>query len=153
MRMRAWSGEVIRNCSLAILVSSADPLASRESVALSELREQTFFQNNRNLAPSAAQGFVRLCRSYGGFEPEVLEATFTFPPFGSAMKTITDGSAITVVSEGTASSAHMPGIAEVPIEPPPVDVIAMAWRNGITPPALQRFLTFVRSYRDRHDWT
>lgn len=146
--------EVIRTCRLAILISSANPLAGRESVALGELREHTFLQNTRNLGPSASEGFVRMCRSFGGFNPKVLEATFTFPSFVSALKPVADGMAISVVSEGTARKAQMPGIAEVPIEPPPVDVIAMAWRrSGITPPAIQRFLAFARAYRDRHNWT
>lgn len=143
--------EVVRTCRLAILVSSANPLAGREIVKLRDLHDQTFFQQTRSLEPSGWEGFAQMCQSFGGFTPKVLEATFTIP-YGPALKPVADDKAVTVVPEGTAQAAPVPGITEVPIESPPMAQIAMAWRNGSIPPALQRFLAFVRAYRDRHNW-
>lgn len=144
--------ELVRMCRLAVLVSSANPLAGRDIVALRDLHDQTFFQNTRSLEPSASGAFDGMCRSFGGFAPKVLAARFTIP-YGPALKLVADGKAVTVVPEGTARAAPLSGITEVPIESPPVAQIAMAWRDGSITPALQRFLTFVRAYRDRHNWT
>jgi hypothetical protein len=40
----------------------------------------------------------------------------------------------------------------VRLEPPPSFAIAIAWRRGDDSPILDRFLGFIRAYRDDHAW-
>jgi hypothetical protein len=60
--------------------------------------------------------------------------------------------AIAVSAEETARAICPPDLAVVPICPPPRSAIAVAWRQGDRTALLDRFLGFVRAYRDAHGW-
>jgi DNA-binding transcriptional LysR family regulator len=141
--------EVLRHASLAALVAQSSPLADRESVALSELSEETFLMNPRGLAPSAFEGLTTMCRSYGGFEPKVLESSTW--ALGHDWKTIVDGDAVALMAEGAARVLKPDGAAVVRVQEPRV-TLAVAWRRGNRSPILARFLDFARAYREEHDW-
>jgi DNA-binding transcriptional LysR family regulator len=68
----AW--EPLRRGRLAALVSLNAPLALREGVTLSDLKQETFLVNPRSLAPAAFEGLRLMCREFGGFDPMVLES-------------------------------------------------------------------------------
>jgi hypothetical protein len=55
--------------------------------------------------------------------------------------------------EGTARAVQPEGTSVVPIEPPPVYSLALAWRRDDGSPLLRRFLEFMGAYRDEHGWT
>ncbi len=65
--------EVVRRGRLAVVVSRRHPLAGRASVALGQLRAETFLANPRELAPAALQGLKLMCAEFGGFDPHVME--------------------------------------------------------------------------------
>jgi hypothetical protein len=65
---------------------------------------------------------------------------------------IRDGTAIAVMAEATARALCADGIAVVPVQPPPQYVLALAWRPGQQAAAAHRFLAYLRTYRDRHQW-
>jgi DNA-binding transcriptional LysR family regulator len=145
--------EVVRRGRLAVVVDRANPLARRASVALAELREETFLVNPRELAPSAYQGTKLMCRHFGGFDPKMLESAATSTlPFEADWQPILERSTITVMPEGTARAVSPAEVAVVPIQPPPGFVLALVWRSTETSPTLARFLDFVRRYRDEHGW-
>jgi DNA-binding transcriptional LysR family regulator len=145
--------EVVRRGRLAVVIDRTNPLAGRGSVALADLRDQTFLVNPRELAPSAYQGTKLMCRHFGGFDPKVAESAATSTlPIDDDWRPILGGSTIAVMPEGTARAVSPPEVAVVPIEPPPGFVLALAWRCGETSPALARLLEFVRRYRDDHGW-
>jgi DNA-binding transcriptional LysR family regulator len=145
--------EVVRRGRLALLVSKERPLAQRSSVALSELRDETFLANPRELAPSAYQGMKLMCRQFGGFDPNLIESAATSTlPMDSDWGPIVDGSAITVMPEGTAEAVRPPELAVVPIEPPPQFIVAMAWHQRHSSLVLGRVLDFVRVYCAEHGW-
>jgi DNA-binding transcriptional LysR family regulator len=142
--------ELIRSGPLAALVGPSNPLAVRDSVSLSELSEETILVPPRALAPSAVEGLMTMCRTFGGFDPDVRELS----TLGADWRPVLDGEAIALVADGgTAQAAAPEGAVAVPIEQPPGFALALAWRRGDDSPILQRFLDFIRAYRDEHSWS
>jgi DNA-binding transcriptional LysR family regulator len=140
--------EVIRHGRLAALVHEASPFAGRDSVALADLSEQTFLVPPRELAPSAFEGFQTMCRTYGQFEPALLELS----TLGADWRPVLSGEAIALMAETAARVAEPEGTVTVPLETPPPFLLAVAWRGGNGSPLLHRFLDFLRAYRDEHAW-
>jgi len=148
----AW--EPLRRGRLAVLASPGSQLALREAVSLSELSDQTFLANPRPLAPSAFEGLKLICRTYGGFDATVLEsAAASTAALDTDWRPIQDGTAIQVMAEATARAVRPAHVAVVPIQPPPHYVLALAWRRDERAAVAHRFLSCLRSYRDRHSWT
>jgi DNA-binding transcriptional LysR family regulator len=148
----AW--EPLRRGRLAVLASPGSKLALRQAVSLSELSDQTFLVNPRSLAPGAFEGLQLMCRRYGGFDATVLESAATSTAaLDTDWRSIQDGTAIQVMAEATARAARPAHVAVVPIQPPPHYVLALAWRRDERSAVAHRFLSYFRSYRDRHSWT
>jgi DNA-binding transcriptional LysR family regulator len=144
--------EVIRRGQLAALTSSTSALAKRESTTLADLRDETLLAPPRELAPSAFEGLKTMCRTYGGFDPNVLELSTSTLPLGTDWGPVVSGDAIALMAAGTARAIRPEGAVAVPIEPPPEYVLAVAWRRGNESPVLQRFLAFIRAYSREHGW-
>jgi DNA-binding transcriptional LysR family regulator len=140
--------EVLRHGRLAALMSEGSSLADREIVSLSEMSEETFLVPPRELAPSAFEGLKTMCRTYGRFEPSVLELS----TLGADWRPVIDGEAVGLMAETTARAVAPEGAVAVPLEVPPPFLLAIAWRQGNGSPLLHRFLDFVRAYRDEHAW-
>ncbi len=146
--------EVIRRGRLAVLVSQASALANLQSVRFSDLREERFLAPPCELTSSSLGGIKAICRAYGGFEPELLELTTSSMPLGGVdWEPIVNGDAIATMPEGTARAVRPEGTAVVAIQPPAKFSLAVAWRRDDASPILQRFLAFIRQYRDEHAWT
>jgi DNA-binding transcriptional LysR family regulator len=144
--------EVIRRGRLAALVSEASALARLRSVKLSDLRAERFLATPCELASSSLGGMKAMCRTYGGFEPDLLELASS--SLGGADWTpIVTGDAIATMPEGTARMVRPEGTWVVLVEPPPVYSLALAWRRDDGSPLLRRFLDFICAYRDEHAWT
>jgi len=144
--------EVLRQGNLAALVSQESDLAKRESVGLSELSDETFLVPPRELAPSALEGLKTMCSTYGGFEPELLELSAPTLPLGSDWRPVINGDAVALMPEGTAEAAAPQRTAVVRLDMPPAYSLAIAWPRESGSPLLQRFLAFIRQYRDEHAW-
>jgi DNA-binding transcriptional LysR family regulator len=144
--------EVIRRGQLAALTSSTSALGKRESTTLADLRDETLLAPPRELAPSAFDGLKTMCRTYGGFDPDVLELSTSTLPLGTDWGPVVSGDAIALMAAGTARAIRPEGAVAVPIEPPPEYVLAVAWRRGNESPVLQRFLAFIRAYSREHGW-
>jgi DNA-binding transcriptional LysR family regulator len=144
--------EVIRRGKLGALISGSSPLADRESVGLRELSDETFLVPPRALGPSAFEGLKTMCLTYGDFEPKTLELSSSTNPLGGDWRPVIDGDAIVLMAEGTARAIQPEGAVVVPVEAPPEFELAIAWRGGNGTPILDRFLTFIRDYRDAHGW-
>jgi DNA-binding transcriptional LysR family regulator len=140
--------EPFRTARLAVLVSEDHDLASRESVTLSELNDDTFLIGPRELAPSAFEGMRTMCRTYGGFDPDLKEMS----TLGADWRPVTSGEAVAMMAEGAARASEPEGAVAVPIDPPPGALLAIAWRSGNGAPHVERFLDFMRAYRDEHAW-
>jgi DNA-binding transcriptional LysR family regulator len=144
--------EVLRTGRLAAMVSSTSPLADRESATLAELVDEPFMVPPRELAPSAFEGLQTMCRTYGDFEPDVLEMSSPALPLGSDWGPVIAGEAIALMPEGTARATQPEGTEVVPLDPPPQFWLALAWRPGNGSQLLHRFLDRIRTYRDQHEW-
>ena len=129
-------------------------LASRASVALDQLSAETFLVNPRELTPSAFQGLKLMCAEFGGFDPKVLESeAASTPTLDADWHPIRQGAAVAVMTEETARGICPEDVAVVPIQPPPRSAVAVAWRHGDRSALLDRFLSFVRGYRDANAWS
>jgi DNA-binding transcriptional LysR family regulator len=145
--------EVVWRGRLAALVTSRHPLAGRAAVILGQLSGETFLVNPRALAPSAFQGLKLMCAEFGGFDPYVMESgTASAPTLDADWRPVRQGAAIAVMAEETARRICPPDVTVVPVQPPPGYVIAVAWRRGDHCPLLERFLDFLRRYRDANAW-
>lgn len=141
--------EVIRTAGLAALVPEGSPVADRPSVSLSELSEETFLVQPRELAPSAFEGLKTACQAFGGFVPKLLESSTW--AIGPDWRAVVDGDAVALIAESAARATRPAGAVVVPLEPPPSLSIALAWRRGNRSPLLARFLAFMRADRDGRD--
>ena len=142
--------EVVKRGRLAVVMASDNPLASRETLALADLRDATFLVNPRELAPSAYEGMQLVCREIGNFEPNLLESPAASTlPHGSDWKIIRDGSALALMGETTARAIRPDGVAAVPIAPTPPLLLALAWRRGDRSALLRRFVEFAQAFPAR----
>ena len=145
--------EVVRRGSLAALMTSRHPLAGRAAVTLGQLSGETFLVNPRALAPGAFQGLELMCAEFGGFDPHVMESpAASAPTLDADWRPVRQGAAIAVMAEETARRICPSDVTVVPVQPPPGYVIAVAWRRGDHGPLLERFLGFLRRYRDSGAW-
>ena len=146
--------EPLRHGRLAVLVSPASPIAQGDTVTLSELSDETFVIMPRSLASGAYEGLKVMGREFGGFDAKVVESTALATLLTDTDRCpIEDGAAIAILAEATARAAHPARLAIVPVEPPPESVVALAWRKGKPAPEIQRFVEYLRAYRDEHAWT
>jgi len=147
----AW--EPLRRGRLAVLARAGSSLALRKAVTLSELRDERFLVNPRSLAPGAFEGLKLMCREFGGFDAMVLESPLaSTAALDTDWRPIRGGAAIALMTEATARAVRPADVAVVPVRPPPQYVIALAWCRGEQPSAVDRFLGYLRSYRDQHAW-
>jgi len=144
--------EVVRRGRLAVLMTRPHPLAGHAAVALGQLRAETFLVNPREQAPSAFQGLTLMCAEFGGFDPHVLESQTASAPAPADWRAIRQGAAIAVMAEETARGICPPDLTAVPVQPPPGYAVAVAWRRGEHSALLDRFLGFIRGYRDTGAW-
>jgi DNA-binding transcriptional LysR family regulator len=94
-----------------------------------------------------------MCREFGGFDAMVLEsAAASTAALDTDWRPVRAGAAIALMAEVTARAACPAGVAVVPVRPPPQYILALAWRRGHQAAAVGRFLSYLRSYRDRHAW-
>ena len=134
--------------------SAGSTLALRDTVTLAELSEERFLVNPRSLAPAAFEGLKLMCREFGGFDAMVLEsAAASTAALDTDWRPVREGAAIALMPEETARTVCPADVAVVPVQPPPQYVLALAWCHGQQTAATHRFLSFLRSYRDRHGWT
>jgi DNA-binding transcriptional LysR family regulator len=151
MEELAW--EPLRRGRLAALTSPDSTLALRDMVTLSELRDERFLVNPRSLAPAAFEGLKLMCREFGGFDALVLESSVTSTAaLDTNWRPIRDGTAIALMPEATARAVCPADVVVVPVQPPPQYVLALAWCRGQQGAAVHRFLSYLRSYRERHSW-
>jgi LysR substrate binding domain len=147
----AW--EPLRRGRMAVLASPDSALAYRDTVTLSELREERFLVNPRSLAPAAFEGLKLMCREFGGFDAFVLESAVTSTAaLDTDWRPVRDGTAIALMAESTARAVCPADVAVVPVKPPPQYVLALAWNPGQQRAAVHRFLSYLRSYGERHAW-
>lgn len=132
--------EVFREAGLAVAVGLGSPFAERDSVALSELSEETFLAIPRELAPSAFEGLVTAFHTYGGFVPKLVESPTW--ALGQDWQPIIAGEAVALLPESAGRALQPDGTAVIPVEEPQA-AIAVAWRRGNRSPIVARFLDFV----------
>jgi DNA-binding transcriptional LysR family regulator len=146
--------EPLQRGRLAVLAGPGSNLTSSETVTLRELSGETFLVTARSLAPAAFEGLKLMFREFGGFDATVLEsAVASTVALDTDWRPVREGTAIAVMAEATARAVRPAELAVVPIQPPPQYVLALAWRRGEQAAAADRFLSYLRSYRDQHAWT
>lgn len=145
--------ELVKRGRLAAMMSRRHPLADHDNIALHQLAGETFLVSPRELAPSAYQGLKLMCAEFGGFDPKVTESLATATPtLDPDWHPIRQSAAIVILAEEIARAICPPDVAVVPVWPPPLSAIAVAWRLGDHSVLVDQVLGFVRGYRDANGW-
>ncbi len=118
------------------------PLAGRASVALSELREETFVVAGGSGSPGYTEAVLDRCRSVGGFDPSTVPDPY--PDLG--LRAVREGLGV-VLYVRSAFGAEVDGSAFVPLEPQvtlPFDLIR---RRGVRSGAIDAVVDVARDLR------
>ena len=122
---------------------------TRGSVALTEAGGELLQRGRRLLAD--LQDTVGRVRTVGRGEAGLVRvgvALLAEPDW----RPVRDGTAIALMAEATARAVCPADVVVVPVQPPPQYVLALAWCPGQQGAAVHRFLSYLRSYRERHAW-
>lgn len=142
----ALERERLRDEPAVLHVDASHRLASRNSVALEELRDERVIVAGGPDSPGYTATVVELCRS-AGFEPNTVPDPY--PDLG--LLAIREGVGV-VIYVRTAFAPDLEGSAFVPIIPTITLPFSMVWRRGINSGALDAALGVARKLRDREDW-
>ena len=130
--------EVLRSEPAVVHLWDDHPLASRASVALEELAEETFLVAEGGESGGFTDRVLTLCRARG-FEP----ATRPDPYPDLGLQAVRERLGI-VVYVRSAFPAEVAGSAFVPVEPPASFPFGLAYRDGPRSAALDAVLRVVR---------
>ena len=90
-----------------------------------------------------------MCRSLGGFEPNLFESTaMATAPLGPEWLAQAGERAVALAGISLARAGLPSGLLAVPIEPPPLLSVALIWRSGAASPVVERLIDFMRELRD-----
>lgn len=147
--MENVQSELMITEQMTALVTPDSPLAAWTSVTIADLRDARLMIPPRELAPSALMGMISMCRSFGGFEPNVCEsAALGTAPLGPEWLAAAGPEAVALAGISQARAGLPSGLVAVPIEPPPLLSVALVWRRGDDSPVVQRLIGFMRELRD-----
>jgi len=138
--------ERLRDEPAVLHVDVSHPLASRDSVALEELRDESVIVAGGPDSPGYTATVLKLCRA-AGFEPNTVPDPY--PDLG--LQAIREGLGV-VIYVRTAFALDLEGSAFVPIVPAITMPFDLLWRRGISNGALNAALGVARKLRDREDW-
>jgi DNA-binding transcriptional LysR family regulator len=143
----ALEREPLRDEPAVLHAGAGHPLASRASVALEDLREETLIVAGGPDSPGYTAAVVALCRS-AGFEPRTIADPY--PDLG--LQALREGLGV-VLYVRTAFADELDGSAFVPVDPPATLAFELLWRRGTRSGALDAVLTAARGLREREGWT
>ena len=131
----------LRDEPAVLHVADDHPLASRSSVALAELREETFIVAGGPESPGYTATVVELCRT-AGFEPTTIPDPY--PDLG--LQAVRERLGV-VMYVRTAFAPQLPGSAFVPIEPTVTLPFDLLRRPGAPSAALEAVLEVARGLK------
>jgi DNA-binding transcriptional LysR family regulator len=142
----ALESERLRDEPAVLHVAVSHPLASRSSVALEDLRDETFLVAGGPESPGYTANVIGLCQA-AGFQPRTVPDPY--PDLG--LRAIREGLGV-VVYVRAAFGPEVLGSVFVPIDPPVTLPFDMLWRRGPRSGALDAVLSVARDLRDREHW-
>lgn len=143
----ALQRERLRDEPAVVHVDGSHPIASRESVALDDLREETLIVAGGPDSPGFSATVLELCRK-AGFEPKTISDPY--PDLG--LQAIREGLGVAIYAR-TAFAPDLDRSVFVPIEPRVTLPFDLLWRRG--PPSgalLDAALKVARGLRHRNRW-
>ena len=130
--------EVVHREPLVVALPAEHPLASLPEIDLRNLKEERFLLMNRREAPQLHDLHIGIFRQHG-FTPDVLEVNNP-----SSLNLIALGQAVALVPQSF-PKVGIDGIAYRPFTGPQTFIdLAIAYRRGDIPPAVEGFLDVVR---------
>jgi DNA-binding transcriptional LysR family regulator len=127
-------------------VDTSHSLATRRSVALSELRDERIIVAGSPDSLGYTATVLEHCR-VAGFEPHTVPDPY--PDLG--LQAIREGLGV-VLYVRTAFGPELEGSVFVPIDPSITMPFDLVWRRGTASGALNAALGVARRLRDRDDW-
>ena len=144
----ALERERLRDEPVVVHLAASHPLAARERLALTDLRDETLLVAGGPESPGYSAAVLECCRT-AGFEPRTRPDPY--PDLG--LQAVREGLGI-VLYVRTTFGPDLDGSAFVPVEPPqstlPFDLL---WRRGMRTGALDAVLAVASELREREDWT
>ena len=134
----ALERERLRDEPAVAHLPAGHPLASRQSVALEDLRDETLVVAGGPDSPGYTQTVIELCRN-AGFEPRTVADPY--PDLG--LSAVREGLGV-VVYVRSAFGDDLEGSAFVPIDPPVTLPFDLLWRRGPRTGALEAVLHAAR---------
>jgi DNA-binding transcriptional LysR family regulator len=120
------------------------PLASRKSVKIAELKNETFITGPDTEVPGFRHRLMQFCRTFGKFRPKVVEIG---GGISDAFSAIANDGAVAVLPAFMRDQSR-PGVVMVPISEPGVTWdLYLAWQPGHTPEPLRTLLAAMPSPR------
>ena len=140
----------LKDESAVLAVSAGHALAERRSVALIELRDETFALDIPGHNPDYDQAVIDACRR-SGFEPRTRASSLFHDSWEGAVHT--EG-CVGLTVRTALHSTHR-DLRLLAVEAAPTFPIDLAWRNtaGASRPALTALVTTARQVRKEQSWT
>jgi DNA-binding transcriptional LysR family regulator len=142
----ALDRERLRDQPAVLHVHASHPLASRESIALGDLSDETLIVAGGPESPGYTATVVEHCRAVG-FEPKTIPDPY--PDLG--LQAIREGLGVVVYAR-TAFPPDLDGSRFVPIEPAVTLPFDLLWRRGPRTGAVDAVIDVARTVRDRGGW-
>jgi len=142
----ALERERLRDQPAVLHVDTSHPFASRESISLTELHDETLIVAGGPESPGYTAMVVKLCRG-AGLEPRTIADPY--PDLG--VQAIREGLGV-VLYVRTAFAPDLEGSAFVPIEPKVTLPFDLLWRRRPRSGAVDAVIDVARSLRDRGGW-
>jgi DNA-binding transcriptional LysR family regulator len=126
--------------SAVVALPSEHHLAGRRTVPLAELKEEPHVMWARDVTPSLYDDYVRACHD-AGFAPYVVQEIRQ----GESLRGLVAAGLGVAVAHPSSAQIQRDGVRYAPLTEPQVPLtMGVAWRQGETAPALERFLEAVR---------
>ncbi|WP_280399330.1 LysR substrate-binding domain-containing protein [Nocardia carnea] len=146
------AGEILRQETVAALLSIRHHLADTPRIPVAALRDETLLLFPRHLAPVYYDGIVAAFRE-AGFEPEI--CAFDAPPVYAMLARLAGGREIGLApasfAEHAATTAAGIVVRDV-VDPPILADLSILWRATDPSPALANVLATARHCAEKHKW-
>jgi len=132
----------IGNVGLCVAIPDTHPLADRDSIAVAELKDDSFIIDMPKGVGSGLQHTIYLCMQ-NGFEPTISAYMSGVP---AVLILVSCGVGVTILAE-TARQFAPPNVLLVPLEGVPPDKLTFLSRKDTVNPAVAQFLKISNSMK------
>ena len=131
---RGLKSKSIYKINSCIVLSKDDPLAGKDQVTVSDLRDRDFIVINREESPHGFEGVVNLCKSYG-YNPRIVRQ---LPNVESILLSVESGMGVTIL-DSAIQLYNANNFKLYPVQEDCLDMLVVWKRENVNP----AMLTFI----------